>query len=466
MPALTLGVLAAIFGYAVFRYGGVLPEDWYPCLTALGITSAVYFLTANKADRPPSPSLPFRLLLFAFLAVVILQLIPLPVGLVRLVSPMRSEVHEALAPVLGESSRTTLTIVPAETLRLLLTVSAYVVLFFVLRDLMWRFRKRPWAVVIPVVVVALLEAILGLVQYRWAGAPMATGTYVNRNHYSGLLEMALPFAVMGAVAALRTDKPADSHQSPAGPALKACVWLSVGAVILLAIIHSLSRMGFIAALGSCFVMGAAALGGGLSGRKRVLPVSLVAVLVVAGFIFLPTDQLIERFADIAATEDISADARAEIWRDTGHLIRDYALFGCGLGCYQSGFHRYKTVAPMRTVDFAHNDYLQLLAEVGVVGFVILLALGGRTISRAADASSRMAGTHERYLGVACLGSLTAIALHSLVDFNLYIAANGMLFVWVAGMTEGLRFIGLRRRAGRRERKTPTFLDSKATVVDG
>jgi O-antigen ligase len=57
----------------------------------------------------------------------------------------------------------------------------------------------------------------------------------------------------------------------------------------------------------------------------------VALIVVAGFILLPTDPLIARFSDFARTEDISADTRAQIWRDTMGMIKSYLWFGCGWG---------------------------------------------------------------------------------------------------------------------------------------
>ncbi|MBN1511037.1 MAG: O-antigen ligase family protein, partial [Phycisphaerae bacterium] len=339
MAVLPLVVLAVVFGYAVFRYGGVVPEDWYLCLVGVGLAFTISRLTPRNGERVPGASAVTRLLILGILAVVLVQLVPLPASVVRLVSPARVELDEAVGEVVGAAPYTAMTIVPGETFRLLLTLVGLVLVFLLVREMAWRWRDNPWILAVPFVAVAFLEAVLGLVQYYWAGTPLATGTYVNRNHFSGLLEMALPFPLMGAVAVLRAGESVRSRRSPAGPAVRACLYLGVGAVLLLAIIHSLSRMGFIAALGSFFVMGATALGAGLSGWKRTVPVILVTSLVVAGFIFLPTDQLIERFATMAATDDITADTRAQIWRDTVELIRDFPVLGCGLGCYESGFYR-------------------------------------------------------------------------------------------------------------------------------
>ena len=88
---------------------------------------------------------------------------------------------------------------------------------------------------------------------------------------------------------------------------------------------------------------------------------------VGALVYLPGERLVKRFSDLAATREVPADTQAQIWRDTKALIKDYPLFGCGLGGYESCFMRYKSVAPTTTVHYAHNDYLQVLAELGVFG---------------------------------------------------------------------------------------------------
>jgi hypothetical protein len=102
-----------------------------------------------------------------------------------------------------------------------------------------------------------LQASLGFYQaYAEGSEGFATGTYANRDHFSGLLEMILPFGLMYPLAILRRD--AKRHESPALPGIKACAILTIAAVLLIAIIHSLSRMGFMASLASLFICGAIA----------------------------------------------------------------------------------------------------------------------------------------------------------------------------------------------------------------
>ena len=268
--------------------------------------------------------------------------------------------------------------------------------------------------VFPLLLVAGLEAVLGLLQFALGDeGAVADGTYVNRNHFAGLLEMVFPFAVIYPVALLR---PGRSRESPSAlPALKACAVWAVATVILLGIIYSLSRMGFIAALTSLFVMAALGFGARLSAKKKWAAVGMVGILILLSFVILPPDQLIFRFADLSRGEKISANDRMLIWKETLHLIAAYPVFGCGLGGYESAFLKFSASSPNSTVDFAHNDYLQSLAELGVVGFLILGALMVAIVVKAVRVASQDSDGSGRWLGLACTGSIAAILLHSFVD---------------------------------------------------
>jgi O-antigen ligase len=88
---------------------------------------------------------------------------------------------------------------------------------------------------------------------------------------------------------------------------------------------------------------------------------------------------------------------------------------------------------MYTIDFAHNDYLQYLAELGAIAFLIGLVLVLRLFTKTLRAAIHDPSTDRRYVSLACTGAFVAILLHSLVDFNLYIPANAMLLAWIAAL---------------------------------
>ena len=281
----------------------------------------------------------------------------------------------------------------------------------------------PWLPVLPLVAIAAAEAALGISQVWSEAAVGPTGTYVNHNHFAGFLEWCLPFPVVYAASAIVDPR----------RVVKALVALLLAVLLASAIVLSLSRMGVIASLCALLTVGflAAFAEHRLLTRSLVLA-SLAAALALAWILVPPA--LLARFDRPAFTAD--AVWRTSLWRDTTHLIAAYPWFGCGLGSYQSAFPAYQTVALQFTVDYAHNDYLQTIAELGILPFAIGLCFLLRLFLSAVRAALREPSAARRGVALACAGSFVAVFAHSAADFNLYLPANAMLFAWIAGVTDG------------------------------
>jgi O-antigen ligase/tetratricopeptide (TPR) repeat protein len=311
-------------------------------------------------------------------------------------------------------------IAPATTAAYLLRTVGYTVVFLLVRELTQRSHgRRRWTLFVPLIAIAAAEAALGLSQI--APNLPAHGTYGNRNHFAGLLEMVLP----GTVAL--------------GLAIRGFAGIGVlclATLIFLGILYSLSKMGFVAALGGLFIMAALGVGARLPRRTRWLAVAGIAAIVLAAFIFLPPDQVINGIGGVFA-DDATGEGRFPIWADSLHLLAAYPIFGVGLGNYGDAFVKYQTAVVDRTFDHAHNDYLELLADLGVFGYVLLAALVFLIFRKAAAAAKRSSDADIRYLGLGCAGAIAAIGLHSLTDYNMYIPANAFVFAWIAGIAAGL-----------------------------
>lgn len=437
MPAATLVLLTLIWTYVLLMGGGVWPRDWYPCLAAIAVLAVVYFAFTRRADFAPRLPAGRGWALAAVAGVAGLQLVPLPLGLIRVLSPARAKLTEALGAIGIPAGPVTLSVAPAASWEWAVTLLGLMLTYLLVRELVHRFEDRPWVAAAPLIAVATLEAVLGLSQAFLSAdvSHSSTGTFANRNHFAGLLAMCLPVAVMGAVRLYAGSRAQSRRRKPLAPALAASGLLLCAGVMLVAVISSLSRMGFICALCGLAVMGALALARGRAGVRRWLPVAAALAMALTAFIVLPTDQLIERFGSLSTGEEMPADERAIIWGDTVRLIGAYPLFGCGLGAYESALLPYKTSAPLYTVDYAHNDYLQLLAEMGVLGFAPLLLLVGGIYARAWRGAMQLARGPQAYLALGVAGGMAAIALHSMADFNLYIPANAMAAVWLGALAE-------------------------------
>jgi O-antigen ligase len=437
---LTYFLMTASLAAAVFSKGGVYPSQWE--WSALGISLAACLSVLAGSRRQGRRGHPLGVtLLILLLGWILLQLVPLPASLVAQLSPARWNVVSAARDAAGRDhdSWLALSVAPAATMERLVDVLPAMAAFVAAREMGWWWGARMWLTVAPIVAIAWLESLLGLIQFyfmRMAGgaAASATGTYVNRNHFAGLMEMAFPVAIMWAIYTWR--KGITRLNQPAGPAFRASALCAVAACLLIAIIVSLSRMGFLSTLAAVSLTALslpASQRVGDFGRRRwwlwIIPIVVPLGIVV----FLSTQEMAFRFADLAATEDISKDTRMEIWTDTAQLVKAYKWTGCGLGAYEHCLYPFKTVAPTNTVEFAHNDYLQILSEVGVPGGLLILAVAGWILSRLLSVVLFMRGGKNWELAVGLLAVFLALGLHSLADFNLYIPANALALAWLGGI---------------------------------
>jgi len=260
----------------------------------------------------------------------------------------------------------------------------------------------------------------------------ATGTFVNPNHFAGLLAMSLPCGV-----ALIHD---NSRRQRVRAARGAAAWLGgsgsrnwllwllvvVGASGLLL---SYSRAGI--ALG-LLALGLTLLG---AGRHQGLRARLIVAILVVAAAVLPLLQigagrLLARYA--ASPSELSG-ARVQVWIDTLSLFAAQPLAGCGFGAFAASYPLVRSQEVRQFFAHAHNDPVQLLAEGGALGATLfLLAL----VPVAARAIRAIAGDRGP-LAVGFAAGLVAAMLHSLVDFTFHIPSNAATAAVLAGVLLGL-----------------------------
>jgi O-antigen ligase len=156
---------------------------------------------------------------------------------------------------------------------------------------------------------------------------------------------------------------------------------------------------------------------------------LCAVLAVS---WIGVQQVLQRFANYKTLE-VSTGKRAAMRRDTWKIFLDHPVSGTGLGTLQQVFPPYDSEYDGKIVNHTHNDYLEALAETGILGgtccawFIAVLFLaslrGLANLGSSFGAALNLSGL------VGCCG----IFVHSLVDFNLHIPGNALLFFVAAHM---------------------------------
>lgn len=379
---------------------------------------------------------------------VTFQLLPLPLGVVRLLSPIRGEIADALQVVGAAPTFASLTIAAPTTWVFLWRSLGYVLIFLLAGRIAAR-STRPWTATLPLLLFGVVEAAWVISQYA-AGDTTRPGSYDSKDHVAGLLEMVLPLAAAYGIALLSRARRA-GHLT-GGDAVTAGGLLAVSASIFAAITFSMSRAGLLSTVGSMLVMGALASGGGRPGRWRwpLMGAQMLVLAIVVVFV-IPAD-LVQHLGRLASGTD--PDSRLPIWKDTLGLIRAFPLFGVGLGNFYPAILRYQTSAFNVAWTAAHNDYLQQLAELGIVGVCLPAIVLGGAFFRAVRAAHSSRDAEVRWFAIGCAGSLSALLIHSVFDFNTYVLANAMVLAWVAGLAASLRRVATPPETGRTAGSAP------------
>jgi len=152
-------------------------------------------------------------------------------------------------------------------------------------------------------------------------------------------------------------------------------------------------------------------------------------VLVSVLTWLGGKELTTRVSSISteARTELSGGMRLSIDRDALHMFRSKPILGWGLGAFPVIYPQYRSFYTNFFVNEAHNDYLQLLCEMGLLGFgtmvwflIVLYRTALRQIGNwMSDVSSAVT--------LACTLGFTGILVHSLLDFNLQIPANAALF---------------------------------------
>jgi O-antigen ligase len=449
LPIVTLGLLSVVLLYAVASYGAVDPQTVNFSLLALAVVGVLYGLLVPGEDWAPSMPIGLSVLTAAVPVYVAFQLLPLPISWIGATSQARAELARSLTYAGFPAAGTPIAINPSATLSSLCKVLAYLLIFLLVRQVVWRTAERPWIAAFPIFTIGIAEALAGLLQCHVMGhaCDFASGTYVNRNHFAGLLEMCFPFALIYPFfLSSKSGNAAGSSESSATQHLKIGVLLLGAVIIVIAVVASLSRTGAAIVVLSLVSLLAAYATRTLPSRWKVVGVLGLFVLLLATSLIAVPGELIQRFSELGKPQAAAMDRRM-MWKQTVLLIKDYPLFGCGLGGYASAYLKYKTGMPLWSTFFAHNDYLQGMAEVGSVGSLLFggfIALVLAPLLRLCRAGGDKA---IQTLALACATAILAMLIHSLVDFNFYIPANVMTFVWICGVAATLP--SLKERAASR-----------------
>jgi O-antigen ligase len=261
-----------------------------------------------------------------------------------------------------------------------------------------------------------------------------TGTFINHNHYAALIGMILPVSIGLVVQRLgkwRSPAPQriNSGQQKHFP-IGFLILLVSSTAMLLALILSNSRGGILASFLSLtallFVL--VRKRAGIHQRLLAMVMGISLILVVILF----NQVLAYRFS--FSVRD--APERLELWKNSFDIIRDAPWLGTGLGSYARVIPQYRSRQDLifvsgiplpAAVHFAHNDYLQLVTEGGVLALSLLVWAMVRTTAHLLRQLRQINRWEYQVTAYSLVAGLLMLLAHSLVDFNFHIPANALVF---------------------------------------
>ncbi len=449
--------LAGVLFFSAFAIGAV--HGWASAVMEICLwgLSLAWFVGGSTSSRPPRA---FVLMAVALCHYLALQVMPVSESWLDLASPATAELHRRTAVETGSVS-----LYPFATRADLLRYLAYGLALWLAATL-----SVPIFLLRSAVVTGIAVALIALVQLlTWNGHllwffdpydaaadvyyPRMTGPFVSPDHFASFLAMSLSLGggLLSAYWVHEKPRARRTSQDVNAPVLMASLIALGLAVMIAALIGSASRGGIIGA-----TLGLTVLWLGMRRKRanrhrerqvrnrkqentalwlrgllrRIGPASLAATIIIAGFLYAgPRARSLLDFRIAQAVFGNDIEGRMMLWMQSLPMLRDFPLFGVGLGCWRELFRRYEHY-PMigYAPNHTHNDYIEWCTEVGLVGVALTLALAWAFVRWARGNRSI-----PRSMCWGILGGIVAVAWHEIVDFNLRIPANALLLSILLGL---------------------------------
>ncbi len=340
----------------------------------------------------------------------------------------------------GSTALATLSLDPNST-RLVLVQLATLLIYFSATLVFVDTPHRLHLLVRTIMIFGFCLALFGLTQsftsptkvywIRELNQSTAFGPFINRHHFAGYMELtiALPLGLLfsGAV-----DKE------------KRLLYVFVAGLMGVALVMTTSRGGIVSLVAEImFLVVVTAIWKKQSERRRTRSarfkriagrIGMATALLVGlflGVILLGGEFSIYRFIDSVNTDDPTT-GRAHFWSVTLDIIKAHPYLGTGLGAFGVIYTRYDTRNGLFRLEQAHNDYLQVLSDAGIVGAILALGFVALLFYKALE-RARSRDDFRRGVALASLSGCFAVLVHSFFDFTLHTTSNALLFLVLAAM---------------------------------
>ncbi len=417
-------------------------EPWsYAVMEISVLLSLFLYLIYNYKSSEHIYLIPGIVPLILFLAYILMQIIPLPPQIIKFISHQSHDLQNL-------SSNMTISVHPRATLLEFFRYSTYVA-FYVLAVQLLSDKKLLKKTIFMIAIFGVILAFSSILQLYLTDS-MALwirhinikrnslmGPYINRNHYAGLMEMIFPLVL----ALFLFHKPRNEDLGFLKSIVeifkqeKANIHILIGTgalLIVTSIFVSLSRGGMISTCaGLIFFLV-------LSYKKKASKKNSILILCMILFTSLSMGwfgwgQVYDRFSELQTPEGTIYHGRIDYWKDSKKIVADFPAVGSGFGTFVDIYRSYQTVDSNILLEHAHNDYIELISEGGVIGVLLIFSFLITLFYKTYHVFSLRKDAYSIYIYIGAMAGIISILVHSITDFNLHVGANGLWFALLAAI---------------------------------
>jgi O-antigen ligase len=372
----------------------------------------------------------FLIPLALFFGLIFFQLLPLPSGLLKIISPKTAALYAYLMPQGVAKNFFSLSIYPYATILELFKMVTYLGIFvFIINKI--ETKGQCDLILNTIIALGTCISIFAFIQKYAALAQQATsgasgyGPFFNRNNFAGYINMVIPLAL----GYFLYEKSLN----------KKTVYGFCIAIMSLALFLSLSRAGILVYIfGLIFILLFSRTKGALKEKSGILTIWIV-VIILSFLFFIDTKIVWEALASLFKKETMVILGHGYSWGDIVRIWKDFPVFGTGLGTFANMSGMYKSTVDQNLFVYAHNDCLQLLSETGLLGGFLIFLFFMQYFRSLFKVWSKRHDTYAVCMVFGATASLFVMSAYSFLDFNLHIPANALLFFVIMGLACRIAF---------------------------
>ncbi|RJP28090.1 MAG: O-antigen ligase family protein [Candidatus Omnitrophota bacterium] len=426
--------LACLFLLVIFScltYGGVTPLYSMIINVAALSLSCCWLITAISKKETYFVKTGLAIPVSLFSLIILLQLTPIPAGVLKIFSYNMYRIYIMAFPEAGEGLLLPLSVNPDSTIQELLNYVVLIVLFFMTINIVDT-KKEFNFLFNGIIFFGLAISIFGIIQkysysYKvyWFDSPQTAtspfGPFVYRNNFAGYINMIIPLAI--------------GYFFLDMPLSKRLIYGFCIGIMALALFLTFSRAG-IAVFLICILLLLALARFKIKTDVKIfnlVSAILLALISVLFLFFVDYKALFMRITTIFSDQAFIIFGHGYSWKDIVKIWADFPVFGTGLGTFGSISSMYKTTFSQKLFTYAHNDFLQLLSEVGIVGCALIIIFFLKYFLTVIKLWLSRRDPFVIYIVMGGMVSVAGVLVYSLLDFNLHIPANSVLFSVLLGL---------------------------------